>query len=167
MISLGDEAKLGGQVPWQRGDGGGDVVVVEVGDGVDEGVIAAGDESVVESPGDEADVVEARHRLVAVHRDEGISGTKEAADRPGLACALDAVERGQAAGVVVYRLDRLARSLTVQEAVLGHVWRRDGRVFAVDTGEGPADDPSDPMRTFVRQAWVLRISSNAASSRRG
>lgn len=91
------------------------------------------------------------HRLVGLHRDEGISGTKEAADRPGLACALEAVERGQAAGLVVYRLDRLARSLTVQEAVLGHVWRHDGRVFAVDTGEVPADDPSDPMRTFVRQ----------------
>ncbi len=86
-----------------------------------------------------------------MHRDEGISGTKEAADRPGLACALDAVERRDATGVVVYRLDRLARSLTVQEAVLGHVWRHDGRVFAVDTGEVPADDPSDPMRTFVRQ----------------
>ncbi|MEO7573340.1 MAG: recombinase family protein [Acidimicrobiales bacterium] len=91
------------------------------------------------------------HRIVEVLRDEGVSGSKDAADRPGLTAALDLVERHKADGVVVYRLDRLARSLTVQEAVLGHVWRHSGRVFAVDTGEVPQDDPSDPMRTFVRQ----------------
>lgn len=91
------------------------------------------------------------HKLVGVFRDEGMSGAKEAADRPGLAAAVETVERRQAAGLVVYRLDRLARSLTVQEAVLGHVWRHGGKVFAVDTGEVPADDPTDPMRTFVRQ----------------
>lgn len=91
------------------------------------------------------------HRIVGVERDEGVSGAKEAADRPGLTDALEALERRRADGLVVYRLDRLARSLTVQEAVLGHVWRHGGKVFAVDTGEVPADDPSDPMRTFVRQ----------------
>lgn len=91
------------------------------------------------------------HRIVEVLRDEGISGSKDAADRPSLTEALDLVERRRADGIVVYRLDRLARSLTVQEAVLGHVWRHRGRVFAVDTGEVPQDDPSDPMRTFVRQ----------------
>lgn len=91
------------------------------------------------------------HRLVDVFRDEGVSGAKEAVDRPGLTAALEAVERRHAAGVVVYRLDRLARSLTVQEAVLGHVWRHNGTVFAVDTGEVAQDDPTDPMRTFVRQ----------------
>jgi DNA invertase Pin-like site-specific DNA recombinase len=91
------------------------------------------------------------HRIVEVLRDEGVSGSKDAADRPGLTAALEAVERRQAVGVVVYRLDRLARSLTVQEAVLGHVWRHSGKVFTCDTGEVQADDPSDPMRTFVRQ----------------
>jgi hypothetical protein len=86
-----------------------------------------------------------------VFRDEGVSGAKEAADRPDLTAALEAVERRSAAGVVVFRLDGLARPLTVQEDVLGHVWRHGGRVFAVDTGEVPSDDSSDPMRTFVRQ----------------
>lgn len=51
----------------------------------------------------------------------------------------------------MYRLDRRARSLTIQEAVLGHVWRHSGTVFAVDTGAVQQDDPADPMRTFVRQ----------------
>jgi DNA invertase Pin-like site-specific DNA recombinase len=91
------------------------------------------------------------HVLVAVLRDEGISGTREAADRPGLSAALNALEDGEADGVVVARLDRLARSLTVQEAVLATVWRAGGKVFSVDVGEVLEDDPDDPMRTFVRQ----------------
>ena len=54
-------------------------------------------------------------------------------------------------GIVVSSLDRLARSLTLQEASLQQVWASGGNVFAVDTGEVKADDPDDPVRTFVRQ----------------
>jgi DNA invertase Pin-like site-specific DNA recombinase len=90
------------------------------------------------------------HTLVATFRDEGISGTKDAADRPGLASALAAVEDG-AEGLVVYKLDRLARALTVQEAVLAQVWKSGGRAWAVDVGEVLRDDPDDPMRTAMRQ----------------
>jgi DNA invertase Pin-like site-specific DNA recombinase len=90
------------------------------------------------------------HRLVAVHRDEGISGTKDTADRPGLAKALTSLE-GSAELLVVARLDRLARALTVQEAVLAQAWKRGGRVVAVDAGEIMPDDPDDPMRTAMRQ----------------
>jgi hypothetical protein len=49
------------------------------------------------------------------------------------------------------RLVRLARTLVVQEAVLGHVWKHTGRVFAVDVGEVLQDDPDDPMRTAIRE----------------
>jgi DNA invertase Pin-like site-specific DNA recombinase len=90
-----------------------------------------------------------RHRLAAVHRDEGVSGKLETRD--GLEEALSAVRFNGADGLVVSSLDRLARSLTVQEAALQQVWAAGGRVFAVDTGEVLADDPKDPVRTFVRQ----------------
>ena len=90
------------------------------------------------------------HRLVAVHRDEGISGTKDTADRPGLAKAITSLE-GSAEILVVARLDRLARALTVQEAILAQAWKRNGRVVAVDAGEIMPDDPDDPMRTAMRQ----------------
>jgi len=90
------------------------------------------------------------HRLALVTRDEGISGAKDAGDRPGLASALAAVKDG-ASGLVVYKLDRLARALTVQEAVLALVWRHRGRVYTVDLGEVLEDDPDDPMRTAMRQ----------------
>lgn len=84
------------------------------------------------------------------YRDEGLSGSLPATDRPGLAAALNAVQRGRANGLVVARLDRVARKLTVQEAVLARVWEADGHVFTVDSGEILRDDADDPMRTAMR-----------------
>jgi DNA invertase Pin-like site-specific DNA recombinase len=52
---------------------------------------------------------------------------------------------------VVARMDRLARKLTVQEAILAQVWKYRGHVFAADVGEIRQDDPSDPMLTAFRQ----------------
>jgi DNA invertase Pin-like site-specific DNA recombinase len=91
------------------------------------------------------------HRVVHTCTDEGLSGTLDAADRPGLACALDALSDGTADGLLVARLDRLARSLAVQEAALAAAWRLGASVFTVDGGEVHEDDPDDPMRTAMRQ----------------
>jgi len=91
------------------------------------------------------------HRVVAEHVD-AITGKADATDRPGLTEALRQVRKPpQADGIVVGRLDRLARALTVQEAILALVWREGGRVFATDSGEILQDDPDDPMRTAIRQ----------------
>lgn len=89
------------------------------------------------------------HRLVVVNRDEGVSGKIE--ERDGLEEALASITFNGVEGLIVASLDRLARSLTVQEAVLQTVWGAGGRVFSSETGEVLADDPDDPMRTFVRQ----------------
>jgi DNA invertase Pin-like site-specific DNA recombinase len=91
------------------------------------------------------------HRIVSTFSDEGQSGTKDVADRPGLRDALKALQDGKADALVVPRLDRLARSLSVQEAALAMVWRSGARVFSVDSGEVMSDDPNDPMRTAMRQ----------------
>ncbi len=91
------------------------------------------------------------HRVVAIYSDEGVSGTKDTAQRPGLADAVTAICDKRARGIVVHRLDRLARTLTVQEAVLGRVWQCGGSVFTVDRGEEPQDSPDDPMRKAMRQ----------------
>jgi len=90
-----------------------------------------------------------RHRLVAVHQDAGISGTS--GEREGLTEALSALRFGDAKGIVVSSLDRLARSMTVQEAALQQAWSAGGVVFTVEGVEILADDPDDPVRTFVRQ----------------
>ena len=112
---------------------------------------------------------EHRHRLVTIYSDEGVSGTS--GDREGLTEALSAIRFNGADGLVVSTLDRLARSLTVQEAALQQVWAAGGNMFAVDQGEVLADDPDDPMRTFMRQVLgavaQLDAAMIAARLRRG
>jgi DNA invertase Pin-like site-specific DNA recombinase len=92
-----------------------------------------------------------RHRLLAILRDEGISGSNGIEHRVGLPDALHMIETGQAQGLVVHKLDRLARNLMVQETTLAQIWSMGGKVFSVDTGEVTRDDPDDPMRTAFRQ----------------
>jgi DNA invertase Pin-like site-specific DNA recombinase len=86
-----------------------------------------------------------------VESDNGKSGALPDTERPGLLSALKAVASGEADGIVVSSIDRLARMLTVQEAILAKVWHLDGHVFTADGGEVTADDPDDPMRTAMRQ----------------
>ena len=90
-------------------------------------------------------------KVIEVLRDEGVSGSTESVDRPGLAEALARIESGEAQVLIVARLDRLARRLTIQEAALAQVWKHGGRVIACDQGEVAHDDPDDPMRTAMRQ----------------
>ena len=91
------------------------------------------------------------HRLAKIYRDEGISGSNGINTRIGLHQALQAIQNGDAEGLVTYKLDRLARQLTIQEATLAQVWKYDGHVFTCDIGEIHPDDPDDPMRTAMRQ----------------
>lgn len=90
------------------------------------------------------------HRIVAWASDEGLSGAKPAADRPGLTDALDLVHDGKAQGIIVRDLDRLAREVTVQEAVLAMVWQSPGAEVFTATGPVLRDDPDDPMRRAMR-----------------
>jgi DNA invertase Pin-like site-specific DNA recombinase len=91
------------------------------------------------------------HRVVLWTRDEGKSGANGIDTRIGLHDALAAVKDGVATGLAVYRLDRLARALTVQEATLAKIWDLGGTVYSVDIGEVHQDDPDDPMKTALRQ----------------
>jgi DNA invertase Pin-like site-specific DNA recombinase len=90
-------------------------------------------------------------KVTSILRDEGVSGTTDPGDRPGLSEALELVRDSGTKVLVVPSLDRLARSLTAQEAALAHVWKLGSRVYAVDTGEILQDDPEDPIRTAMRQ----------------
>lgn len=91
------------------------------------------------------------HQVGFLSADAGVSGATEALDRPGLAEVLQAVMGGAVGGIAVARLDRLARSLSVQEATLAMVWRAGGEVFAADHGMVLRDDIDDPLRTALRQ----------------
>ena len=51
--------------------------------------------------------------LVGEYCDEGTSGTKELADRPGLAALLDRLETTGVSVVLIERADRIARDLAI------------------------------------------------------
>lgn len=105
----------------------------------------------------------ARHEHEIVHEiQEAITG--KVTERPGFREALDKIEKGEADGIVVARFDRLARQLTVQEALLSLVWALDGKVFTADTGEILRDDPDDPMRTAMRQMAGVMAEFDRAST---
>lgn len=83
--------------------------------------------------------------IVAVVTDNAVSGRSPVSDRPGLLEAVSMLRDGQADVLLVARLDRIARDLTIQEAVLGEVWRLDTEVHTCDLGVVLRDDSDDPM----------------------
>ncbi len=93
------------------------------------------------------------HRVVLWARDEGISGSNGLEARLGLADALEAIKSRQVDGLAVYRLDRLARDLVLQEQLLADVRRMGGDVFSTSAAEASflTDDPEDPSRKLIRQ----------------
>jgi DNA invertase Pin-like site-specific DNA recombinase len=91
------------------------------------------------------------HQIVKLIREEGVSGTKDAEDREGLSEALAMLRDREADGLLLPKLDRLARDLMVQEATLALAWQHGGAVFTTDGGEVLQDDPDDPMRSILRK----------------
>ncbi|UQX89187.1 recombinase family protein [Jatrophihabitans telluris] len=91
------------------------------------------------------------HLIGHILQDVAVSGSLESAQRPALTDALNLIRSGAVDGLIVARLDRLARGLTIQEGLLAVVWNNGGCVFTADDGEVLQDDPSDPMRTAMRQ----------------
>lgn len=88
--------------------------------------------------------------VVEEFRDEGVSGTRELASRPGLAALLDRLEHNDVRMVVVERADRLARDLLVSEVILGQF--RKLQVGVVDaSGTNLSADDGDPTRVLIRQ----------------
>jgi DNA invertase Pin-like site-specific DNA recombinase len=87
-----------------------------------------------------------------------VSGTVDGLDRAELTRLLQRAEELRAGGdpvvgVVVERLDRLARDLMVSEALIAELRRRGLKLYAVDQGAlvDLATDEGDPMRKAIRQ----------------
>ena len=89
-------------------------------------------------------------QLLEEYRDEGVSGTRELADRPGLAAILDRLESNGVRTVLIERADRLARDLMVQEVIVGQFAKIGARILTADGVDlTSADD--DPTRRLIRQ----------------
>ena len=94
------------------------------------------------------------------YSDEGISG-KAIANRPALAAAVAAVESGEAAALVVAKLDRLSRSVADASNMLDRASKNGWRIFsadlAVDT-TSPAGEAAAAMMVVFSQLERRLIS---------
>ena len=87
-------------------------------------------------------------RLLSVESDEGQSGSNGLEHRIGLARVLAALESGESDALVVYRLDRLARDMGLQETTISRLRRAGREVRSVTEADIDTDDPT---RVLVRQ----------------
>jgi len=87
------------------------------------------------------------YELVRVFCDEGISGGLE--DRPGLSELFDFLEISSGLdGVLIYKLDRLARDLYIQEHLIKKLEGLGMNLYSI---KEPNLESSDPMRKAFRQ----------------
>lgn len=85
-------------------------------------------------------------------RDEGVSGTKDMDNRPGLARLLDRIESNGVRVVLVENATRLARDLMVSEVILAQLRDAGCRVISCDSGVDLIDESDDdPTRRLIRQ----------------
>jgi DNA invertase Pin-like site-specific DNA recombinase len=93
------------------------------------------------------------HRIVEWRYDDGVSGSNGLESRLGLPLALQDVKTGRSSGIIVYRLDRFARDLIIQEQLLAEVKRMGGTPFTTSAAEAEYlyDDVEDPSRKLIRQ----------------
>jgi len=119
------------------------------------------------------------HTIDLWTQDEGQSGSNGIERRHGLMEALEAAGDPRFGGLVVYRLDRLARDLVLQEQLLAEVWRTSSRVFSTSPSEDAYLDPEgaelDPSRELIRQVLgavasyerkMIRLRMNSGKARK-
>lgn len=94
--------------------------------------------------------------LIAIHED-ALSG--KGLDRPGLIAALGAVENGNAAGIVVAKLDRLSRSLKDFADLMARAQAGGWNLVALDLGVDLSTAAGEFMANVMASAaqWERRI----------
>lgn len=92
-----------------------------------------------------------RLEVVQEFRDEGVSGTKEALDRPGLTDLFVAIKANGVRLVVVENATRVARDLMVSEIILAEFRNLGVKVVSADGGVDLTLGNDDPTGKLVRQ----------------
>jgi DNA invertase Pin-like site-specific DNA recombinase len=92
-------------------------------------------------------------QLAGIVEDAGLSG-KSMTGRPGLAAAIETVERGEAQALVVAKLDRLSRSLLDFAALMDRARRQKWSLvaldLAIDTTTPSGEMMANVMATFAQ-----------------
>jgi site-specific DNA recombinase len=89
--------------------------------------------------------------IIQQFRDEGISGTTEAFDRPGLTDLFVAMRANGVRLVVTETASRLARDLMVGEIILDEFRKLGAKVIAADSGVDLTAGTDDPTSVLIRQ----------------
>ncbi|NLE05894.1 MAG: recombinase family protein [Crenarchaeota archaeon] len=84
--------------------------------------------------------------IVQVFRDEGVSGSLS--NRPGLSAMFDFIEQNKIDAVVIWKLDRIARDLYIQEMILKKLADANVRILSLKENDL---DSKEPMRVAFRQ----------------
>ncbi|HNQ88090.1 MAG TPA: recombinase family protein [Verrucomicrobiota bacterium] len=92
-----------------------------------------------------------RIEIVQQFRDEGVSGTKEALDRPGLTDLFVALKANGVRLVIVENATRIARDLMVSEIILAEFRALGVKVVSADGGVDLTLGNDDPTGKLVRQ----------------
>jgi len=87
-------------------------------------------------------------QIVKVFREEGVTGTKDSAERPAWSDMMLALHSNGVKTIIIERLDRLARELMVQEKTIADL-QNDG--FTLVSVQEPDLMSSDPARIAFRQ----------------
>jgi len=89
------------------------------------------------------------YKLVKVFNDEAISGGSELENRPGLSELFNFIEVNEdIESVIIYKLDRLARDLYIQEHLIKKLDNLQLKLISINE---PDLDSKDPMRKAFRQ----------------
>ncbi|MSR60547.1 MAG: hypothetical protein EXS05_23380 [Planctomycetaceae bacterium] len=89
--------------------------------------------------------------VVDEFRDEGVSGTNELADRPGLGALVDRIESNGVRIVLVENATRLARDLLIGEVILDRFRKLGVQVIECDAGNDLTVGDDNPTGKLIRQ----------------
>jgi DNA invertase Pin-like site-specific DNA recombinase len=92
-----------------------------------------------------------RFEIAQEFRDEGVSGTKDAFERPGLTELLIALKSNGVRTVLIEDAHRLARDLVVSEILLREFRDIGVNVISADSGTELTVEDDEPSRKLIRQ----------------
>lgn len=94
-------------------------------------------------------IQKSNYELIRIFKDEAVSGSSELENREGLAKLFDFIETEKdIEGVLIFKLDRLARDLYIQEHLIKKLEGLNKRLISI---KEPNLDSKDPMRKAFRQ----------------
>jgi DNA invertase Pin-like site-specific DNA recombinase len=87
-------------------------------------------------------------KIIDVYQEKGVTGTVDGMDRPAWVEMIERIMASGGEGIVIERLDRLARDLMIQEHILKDLKRRGIKIVSVAEPDLCTDDPT---RKLLRQ----------------